>query len=152
MASDSKKPTLLTALFTMKCPSCRMTTVFVNKSMFPLGKCLALKDECEVCGEKLKSERNNGGGINYALTMMLFFLNLLWYWPIFGLSYKDDKTVLGGANSIFYYLGVSTTVVVLAQPYLMRLSRMIYLYLYVGFGHSRRVNVEDHDHLGTLTK
>jgi hypothetical protein len=30
-------------------------------------------------------------------------------------------------------------VVVLAQPFLMRLSRMIYLYLYIGFGHSRRV-------------
>jgi len=143
MSSDHKKPMLLTGLFTMKCPSCRQSPVFVNKSIFPLGKCLALKDECEVCGEKLKSEKNNGGGINYALTMMLFFLNLLWYWPVFsgsptfGLSYKN--------NSVFYYLGISTFIVVLAQPYLMRLSRMIYLYLYVGFGHSRRVMVNDHD-------
>jgi len=135
MTASSKKTLLIPAMFSMKCPSCRMSTVFVNKSMFPLGRCLALKDECEVCGEKLKSEKNNGGGINYALSMLLFFLNLLWYWPIFGLSYKD--------NSVFWYLGVSTTVVVLAQPYLMRLSRMIYLYLYVGFGHSRRVIVED---------
>jgi len=135
MTSASKKPMLLPALFTMKCPSCRKTTVFQNKSIFPLGKCLALKNECEVCGEKLKSESNNGGGINYALTMLLFFLNLLWYWPIFGLSYKD--------NSVFYYLISSTTVVILLQPYLMRLSRMLYLYLYIGFGHSRRVIIED---------
>lgn len=109
--------------------------------MFPLSKCLALKDECEICGEKMKSESNNGGGINYALTMLLFFLNLLWYWPVFssspvlGLSYKN--------NSVFYFLGISTFVVILAQPYLMRLSRMVYLYLYVGFGHSRRVKIED---------
>ncbi len=137
MSSDTKKPMLLAAIFSMKCPSCRKSTVFLNKSMFPLGNCLALKDECEVCGEKLKSEKNNGGGINYALTMMLFFLNLLWYWPIFGLSYKD--------NSVFYYMGTSIVIVLLLQPYLMRLSRMIYLYLYVGFGHSRRVTV-DHDH------
>ena len=82
----------------------------------------------------MKSERNNGGGINYALSMLLFFLNLLWYWPIFGLSYKD--------NSVFYYLGVSTAVVLLAQPYLMRLSRMLYLYLYIGFGHSRKIQLE----------
>src|ERR1035438_10190175 len=139
MTASTKKPMLLPAMLTMKCPSCRKSTVFINKSMFPLGKCLALKDECEVCGEKLKSERNNGGGINYDPTLMLFFLHLLWYWPIFGLTYKD--------YSVFYYLGASTSVVVLAQPYLMRLSRMIYLYLYVGFGHSRRVIVEDHDHL-----
>ena len=109
--------------------------MFVNKSIFPLGNCLALKDECEVCGEKMKSESNNGGGINYALTMVLFFLNLIWYWPIFGLSYKD--------NSVYYFLCVSLGIVLLLQPYLMRLSRMIYLYLYIGFGHSRRVHIDD---------
>lgn len=135
MADSSTKPMLFPALFSMKCPSCRKSTVFVNKSIFPLGKLLLLKDECEICGQKMKSESNNGGGINYALTMMLFFLNLCWYWPIFGLSYKD--------NSVFYYLITSTIVVVLLQPFLMRLSRMLYLYLYVSFGNSRRVNVKD---------
>jgi len=135
MEKAAKKPALLPALFGMKCPSCRKTTVFLNKSYFPLDKCLALKDECEVCGQKMKSESNNGGGINYALTMMLFFLNLLWYWPLFGLSYKD--------NSVYYYLISSTVIVVLLQPWLMRLSRMLYLYMYVAFGNSRRVVIED---------
>ena len=135
MSSESKKPSFLVAMFSMKCPSCRKSTVFVNKSMFPLGKCLALKDECEVCGQRMKSESNNGGGINYALTMILFFLNLLWYWPIFGLSYKD--------NSVFYFLGISIVIVLLAQPYLMRLSRMMYLYMYTAFGNSRRVNIDE---------
>ncbi|MEO6831473.1 MAG: DUF983 domain-containing protein, partial [Chitinophagaceae bacterium] len=69
--------------------------------------------------------RNNGGGINYALTMILFFLNLLWYWPIFGLSYMDD--------SVYYFLVASSVVVILLQPWLMRLSRMIYLYLFIGY-------------------
>ena len=135
MASQTKKPALIPALLTMKCPSCRKSTVFVSKGIFPLSKMLVLKDECEVCGEKMKSESNNGGGINYALTMVLFFLNLLWYWPIFGMSYKD--------NSVYYFLFSSLAVVILAQPYLMRLSRMLYLYLYIGFGHSRRVVIED---------
>lgn len=135
MASSHKKPALIPAMFTMKCPSCRQTRVFINKSVFPFKDCVALKDECEVCGEKFKSESNNGGGINYALTMILFFLNLLWYWPIFGLSYSD--------NSVFYFLITSIIIVLLAQPYLMRLSRMMYLYLYIGFGHSRKVTVED---------
>ncbi len=107
--------------------------MFVNKGIFPLGELSTLKDECEVCGQRMKSETNNGIGINYALTVLLFFLNLCWYWPIFGLSYKD--------NSVYYYLVTSTTIVLLAQPYLMRLGRMIYLYLYVGFGNSRRVEI-----------
>lgn len=135
MEHNHKRPGFLAALFTMKCPSCRRERVFLNKSIFPLGQLVELKDECEVCGQRFKSERNNGGGINYALTVVLFFLNLCWYWPIFGLSYDD--------NSVWQYLGVSVVIVLLAQPYLMRLSRMIYLYLYVGFGNSRRVVIED---------
>jgi uncharacterized protein (DUF983 family) len=131
MEPSSKRPALLPAMFTMKCPSCRKTHVFINKSIFPLSEMVILKDECEVCGQKMKSERNNGGGINYALSMLLFFLNVCWYWPIFGLSYMD--------NSVYYYLISSTVIVLLLQPYLMRLSRMIYLYLYVSFGDSRRV-------------
>ncbi|MBX2905743.1 MAG: DUF983 domain-containing protein [Taibaiella sp.] len=135
MEHNDKRPGMLAALFTMKCPSCRKESVFVNKSVFPLGQLVELKDECSVCGQRFKSERNNGGGINYALTVLLFFLNLCWYWPVFGLSYED--------NSVWQYLIVSTIIVLIAQPYLMRLSRMIYLYLYVGFGNSRRVVVDD---------
>jgi len=135
MGKEQSRPGMLPAMFTMKCPSCRKTHVFIHKSMFPMNQLVELKEECEVCGQKFKSERNNGGGINYALTVLLFFLNLCWYWPIFGLSYKD--------NSVWYYLLSSTVVVLIAQPYLMRLSRMIYLYLYVGFGNSRRVIIED---------
>ena len=88
-----------------------------------------MKPKCEVCGQKLVSESNNGGGINYALTVALFFLNLLWYWPIFGLSYKD--------NSVYYYLASSITVVVILQPWLMRISRMLYLYMFVSFGETK---------------
>ena len=97
--------------------------MFVNKSVFPLSQCLRLVPNCAVCGQKMLFESNNGGGINYALTVMLLFLNLLWYWPIFGITYKD--------NSIFWFLGSSVAVVVLVQPWLMRLSRVIYLYLFV---------------------
>jgi uncharacterized protein (DUF983 family) len=135
MESTTEKPMMLPALLSMKCPSCRKGRVFANKSIFPLGKCLVLNDECEVCGQRMRSESNNGGGINYALTMMLFFLNLLWYWPVFGLSYKD--------NSVYYYLISSTLVVILMQPWLMRLSRMLYLYMYVRYGATRRVTVAD---------
>ncbi len=77
-------------------------------------------------------ESNNGGGINYALTVMLFMLNICWYWPIFGMSYKD--------NSIYYYLITSILVVVLVQPWLMRLSRVIYLYIFLAVNKSARAH------------
>jgi len=129
---SEKKPFLLPAIFSMKCPSCREGHVFVNKGLFPLGKLLLLKDHCDVCGQKMKSESNNGGGINYALTVAVFFLNLTWYKPIFGMTAKD--------NSFYYYLITSTVIVILLQPYLMRLSRMAYLYLYISYGTTRKVS------------
>ena len=132
MSTTEKKPMMLPAMFGLKCPSCRKGFVFKNKSIFPLGKCVALHNNCPTCGQKLVSESNNGGGISYALTVILFFLNLLWYWPIFGLSYKDD--------SVYYYLASSISVVVLLQPWLMRISRMFYLYAYVSFGTSSRAD------------
>ena len=136
MSKTEGKPFLLPAMFRFRCPSCRKGFVFENRSYFPLGKCLGLKDKCEVCGQKMKSESNNGGGINYALTVMLLFLNLLWYWPIFGISYKD--------NSIYYYLTTSILVVLVLQPFLMRLSRMIYLYAYVSYGATGETTSKNH--------
>ena len=119
-------PFFLFSLLANKCPNCRKGDVFVQKSVFPLGSLLKMRDHCPVCAQKLLHERNNGGGINYALTVMPLFLNLLWYWPIFGMSYLD--------YSIYYYLATTITVVILIQPWLMRLSRMLYLYLFIGYG------------------
>jgi hypothetical protein len=121
MSEPGRKPSLLYGLLAMKCPECRRGSIFRHRSIFPLRSLLQMHEYCPVCSQKLNGESNNGPGINYVLTVMLLFLNLTWYWPIFGLSYKDD--------SIFYFLGASTLVVILAQPLLMRISRVIYLYI-----------------------
>lgn len=121
MNQPDKKPALIYGLLMMKCPECRKGNIFHRRNIFPLKGFLKMNDHCPHCGQKLKGEANNGPGINYVLTTMLLFLNLVWYWPIFGLSYKDD--------SIFYFLGTSTLVVIVAQPLLMRISRVIYLYI-----------------------
>ncbi|MBA3829492.1 MAG: DUF983 domain-containing protein [Taibaiella sp.] len=122
--SDSAS-SLIGGIIKMKCPNCRKGQIFVNKSVLPLSKCLKMEDNCEVCGQRMLYERNNGGGINYALNVIIFFLNILWYWPIFGISYKD--------NSIIYYLFTSIAVIILIQPWLMRWSKVIYLYIYIAY-------------------
>lgn len=126
MCAEDKKPWLIIGMIRMKCPNCRKGNAFINKSVFPLSKCLATHDHCPRCGQRLQNEQNNGIGINYALTVMVIFLNLLWYWPIFGISYKD--------NSFYYFLATSVGVAILLQPWLMRYSRVLYLYMFVKFG------------------
>lgn len=136
MCAKENKPAMLPALLGMKCPNCRRGYVFVNRSIFPLGKTVALKEKCDVCGQKLISEKNNGQGINYALTMIVFLLNLLWFCPIYLALKKDPNEHWYDNDSMWWYLGSSICVVILLQPWLMRLSRMLYLYLYVSFGTS----------------
>ncbi len=122
--SNSAKPLMILSLVRMKCPNCRRGRIFTG-GIFPLGKSLDMHEYCEECGMKMVTETNNGFGINYVLTVMMFFLNLLWYIPIFGLSYKDD--------SVFYFLGASIVVVVLLQPWFLRLSRVLFLYFTVPY-------------------
>lgn len=123
MLMSTSRPAMLPAIFKMKCPTCRKGDMFVNKHIFPLKTCVKLVDNCSVCGQRMVYETNNGPGLNYALTMIIYFLNILWYWPIFGISYKDD--------SVFYFLITTTVVVILLQPWLMRISRVLYLYMFM---------------------
>jgi hypothetical protein len=85
-----------------------------------------MNEYCPVCGQKMQKENYVGQGMNYVLIMLTFFLNILWYWPIFGISPKD--------NSVYYFVAASAGVVILLQPYYMRLSRVLYTYFLIKYG------------------
>ncbi len=124
MAQDRAKPPMITALLSMKCPNCRVGKIFIQGT-FPLKDNLKMHEYCPNCGLKMTKETNNGFGINYVLTVLTIILNILWYWPIFGLNYED--------NSIYYFLTVSTIITILLQPWYLRLSRVLFLYFTVGY-------------------
>ncbi len=88
-----------------------------------------MPEKCSECGQPFELEPGfyyGTGYVSYALTVAFFIFNLVWYALIFGISYKD--------NSFFYYLGTSITLVVLLQPWIMRLSRVLYLSIFVRYG------------------
>lgn len=135
---SSEKPALLPSILKMKCPNCRKGHMFCNKSIFPLSELLKMPEHCEVCGQPMELEVGfwyGTGYVSYGLSVGLFFFNLLWYWLIFGMSYAD--------NSIIYYLITSTIIVMLAQPWLMRMSRVLYLYMFVKYGKGTRLKSEE---------
>lgn len=137
-----QKPSVVKAIFNMQCPSCRKGHMYKQKSMFPLKTMLDMPEECPVCGQKMEPQTGfyfGTGYVSYALSVALFAFNLVWYWMFFGISYKD--------NSIFYYLITSISIVVLMQPYIMRISRVLYLYLFVRYGaHTKDQHADHHDH------
>ena len=135
---SSEKPALLPSILKMKCPNCRKGHMFSNKSIFPLNGLLKMPEHCEVCGQQMELEIGfwyGTGYVSYGLSVGLFLFNLVWYWLILGISYKD--------NSILYYLITSTVIVILAQPWLMRMSRVLYLYMFVKYGKGTRMRSEE---------
>ena len=75
------------------------------------------------------------GYVSYGLTVALIAFCFISYWLLFGLSYRD--------NSIYYALGSSVTIAILLQPWLMRISRVIYLYMFVKYGKGSTLKSEE---------
>jgi uncharacterized protein (DUF983 family) len=133
-----EKPALVPSMLKGKCPNCRKGNMYTNKSVFPLGKMMDMPERCPVCGQKYELEVGfyyGTGYVSYALSVGLFFFNLVWYWLIFGLSYQD--------YSIFYYLITSIIIVIVLQPWLMRFSRVLYLYMFVKYGKGATLKTEE---------
>ncbi len=99
-----------------------------------MGKLLDMPERCPVCGQKFELEVGfyyGTGYVSYGLSVALYVFNLVWYWLIFGLSFHD--------NSMITYFVTSTVIVVLLQPWLMRISRVLYLNMFVKYGKGTRL-------------
>ncbi|HTO14162.1 MAG TPA: DUF983 domain-containing protein [Edaphocola sp.] len=134
----SKLPSALLSILQEKCPNCRKGRMYKNKSIFPLKNMMDMPDKCEHCGQKMEIEPGfyyGTGYVSYGLTIALIVFNLAWYALFVGISFKD--------NSIFWFLGVCSVLVILLQPYIMRYSRVLYLYLFVQYNSYDQNGLED---------
>ena len=86
---------------------------------------------CSVCGQKMEIEVGfyyGTGYVSYALSVAVAIFNAVWFAILIGFSWKN--------NSIWWYLGITVAMLLLLQPLLMRLSRVLYLYMFVKYGSS----------------
>jgi len=125
------KPDILPAILKMKCPNCRKGDMYLQKSIFPLKKMMDMPGRCAVCGQKMEIEVGfyyGTGYVSYALAVGVAIFNAVWFGLLVGFSWKD--------NSIWWYMGITILMMILLQPFLMRYSRVLYLYLFVKYGSS----------------
>ncbi len=88
-----------------------------------------MPERCAECGQKMELEIGfyyGTGYVSYGLSVALAIFNLVWYALIFGITWRD--------NSMFYYLGVTIATLIIFQPWIMRMSRVLYLYMFVRYG------------------
>lgn len=87
-----------------------------------------MHDHCPVCGQPMEIEVGfyyGTGYVSYALTVAISVAVFVAYWVLIGISIDD--------NSLYYYLAVNLLTLILLQPYLMRLSRAIWLSFFVKY-------------------
>ncbi len=106
--------------------------MFVRPSIFPLKKLLDMPERCPECGQKMELEPGfyyGTGYVSYGLSVGITFLVAILFHLIVGFSFRD--------YSIYWFLGIDIFLLIVLQPWLMRISRVLYLYMFVKYGERR---------------
>lgn len=110
------------------CPRCREGNLFAHPVSLSLGKNMQMNKTCPVCGQPTEIEVGFYYGtsyVSYALTVALSITTLVAWWLIVGLSTHD--------NRFFYWLGFNAVLLLFLQPWIMRLSRSLWISWFVKY-------------------
>lgn len=84
--------------------------------------------DCPECGQPTEIEVGfyyGTGYVSYALTVALSVATFVAWYVLIGMSVDD--------NRFFYWLGFNAVLLIVLQPYFMRLSRTIWLSFFVKY-------------------
>ncbi len=87
-----------------------------------------MHDNCPECNQPFELEVGfwyGTGYVSYALTIVMSVITFAGWWLTIGMSTED--------NRFFWWLGFNAVLLVVLQPWIMRLSRAIYLYFFVSY-------------------
>ena len=119
--SDAK-PNFFLSLISLRCPRCRRGPMFKNDVTINSTKNMAMHKTCPLCGQYMELEVGfyyGTGYVSYALCVAITVAVFVAYYVLIGVSIND--------YSLYYYLAADITILILMMPYIMRLSRTIWL-------------------------
>jgi uncharacterized protein (DUF983 family) len=136
---DEKRPTpnYYWSILTMKCPRCRRGPMFKDNNAYrklALSHIFEMPDNCPVCNQKYDLEPGFWYGtayVSYALAVALSVSTFVAWLVLIGVSTDD--------NRIFYWLGTNAVLLVVLQPWLMRLSRVVYMRFFIRYDKDYKV-------------
>lgn len=119
------------SIITMKCPRCRRGKMFKDSNAYrkvSLKHVFDMYENCPECGQKYDMEPGfwyGTGYVSYALAVAMSVSTFVAWWVLIGVSSED--------NRIFWWLGLNAAFLILSQPWLMRMSRVIYMRFFVSY-------------------
>jgi hypothetical protein len=131
MEDKKLKPNYLWSMLTLRCPRCRRGDMFRNKNPYKnlsLHNILNMYDHCPVCRQKYELEPGFWIGtsyVSYGVMVAISAISFMMWWFIVGISVDD--------NRVFYWIIFNGLLLLFLQPWVMRLSRLIYLNFFVKY-------------------
>lgn len=133
MTEESKapKPNYYWSILMMRCPRCRRGPMFKDSNAYrklSLKHIFDMHDNCPVCNQKYDMEPGfwyGTGYVSYALAVAVSVASFIAWWVFVGISVDD--------NRVLWWLLANAIILTILQPWLMRLSRVIYIRFFVSY-------------------
>jgi hypothetical protein len=114
--------------FGCRCPRCREGKLFKNPVSIKLKRNMEMNKNCPVCGQPSEIEVGFYYGtsyVSYAISVGLSVFSFIAWYFLIGLSTED--------NRLFYWLAVNSILLLVLQPWLMRVSRSLWISWFVKY-------------------
>ena len=123
-----KKGSKLYGIFTGKCPKCHEESMYINKNPYILSEALSMNETCSNCGTKYKIEPS-------------FFYGAMYVSYAVGIAFAVAAFVISfyvfNASLNYIFISIIATLVVF-MPIIMRLSRNIWINIFMSYDKSLR--------------
>jgi hypothetical protein len=122
------RPGLLKSIFSNKCTRCRRGDIFRYSNAYDFKNMMKMYDTCSECGQPFEPEVGfyyGTGFVSYGLSVMICVTSFVVWILSIGISLND--------NRIFWWIGVNAVLLLALQPPLMRLSRTIWLAIFIHY-------------------
>jgi uncharacterized protein (DUF983 family) len=113
-----------------KCPRCREGYLFTTKNAYDLKHNVKMNEQCPVCHQPTEIEVGfyyGTGYVSYALSVAFLVASFIAWKVLIGMTFDIDD------NRMFYWMGVTFTLLLICQPLIMRLSRSLWLSWFVSY-------------------
>jgi uncharacterized protein (DUF983 family) len=110
------------------CPRCREGKLFKNSTTISFKRNMLMNKECPVCNQATEIEVGFYYGtsyVSYVLAVAICVSSLVAWWVLIGFSTTD--------NRFFIWLAVNAVLLIILQPWLMRISRSLWISWFVKY-------------------
>ena len=120
------------SLLSLKCNRCREGDMFQTKSSYKKGF-MKMNETCPVCGQPTEIETGfyyGTGYVSYALAVAVSVASFIAWYVLIGFSYSDNRFI--------YWIISNAVLLIVLQPYIMRLSRVVWFSFFVSYNKNWR--------------